>query len=278
MARVRANDIEINVETFGQGPPILLLHGFPHTWRVWSAVIPELAAGRRVIAPDLRGLGGSERAADGYDGRTLAEDAGALLDVLGEEVTEVAALDLGVVPAVLLALRHPERVSRLVVMEAVLPGAVDFPRPWWFGFHGVPGLAERVLGGHEGDYLDFFLRIGTHDGGGIAGDVRDAFVSAYTGEESLRCAFAHYRAMSVTSDQLAEEVRRRRLTMPVTAIGARPVGDALYRQLLPFADDLTGDVIADCGHIVPLDRPAALLPYLKSPKWTSPRESEVDFT
>jgi pimeloyl-ACP methyl ester carboxylesterase len=269
VALVRANGIEVNVEIVGEGPPILLLHGFPHTWRVWSAVIPALASGRRVIAPDLRGLGGSERAADGYDGSTLAEDARALLDVLGVGAAEVAAIDLGVVPAVLLALLHPERVSRLVVMEAVLgglPGAGDFPRPWWFGFHGVPGLAERVLGGHEGEYIDHFLRIGTHGGAGISDDVRNAFVSAYTGEESLRCAFAHYRAMSVTGDQLAQEVRHRRLTMPVTAIGARPVGDALHRQLLPFTDDLTGAIIADCGHIVPLDRPAALLPHLTGTK------------
>jgi pimeloyl-ACP methyl ester carboxylesterase len=155
-------------------------------------------------------------------------------------------------------------VTRLVVMEAVLgglPGAEDFTAPWWFGFHNVPGLAEHVLAGHEGEYLDFFLRAGTYDGTGVANEVRDAFVTAYTGKESLRCAFAHYRAMRATAGQLASESRRR-LTMPVTAIGARPVGDALHRQLRPIADDLTGHLIAGCGHIVPLDRPDALLAHL----------------
>jgi pimeloyl-ACP methyl ester carboxylesterase len=262
--RVAANGIEINVAVAGAGPAILLLHGFPHTWQVWSAVIPALARTRRVIAPDLRGLGGTTRAADGYDAGTLADDARALLDTLGVATAEVAALDLGVSPAVLLALRHPERVSRLVVMEAVLggmPGAEDFTPPWWFGFHNVPGLAEQVLAGHEGEYLDFFLRAGTYDGTGIASEVRDAFVAAYIGEESLGCAFAHYRAMRVTAHQIASESVRR-LTMPVTAIGARPVGDALYRQLRPIADDLTGHLIEGCGHIVPLDRPTALLAHL----------------
>jgi len=260
--RITANGIEINVAVAGSGPAILLLHGFPHTWQVWSAVIDDLARTRQVIAPDLRGLGGTTRAAGGYDAGTLADDARALLDALGIATAEVAALDLGVPPAVLLALRHPSRVTRLVVMEAVLGGLPsDFAAPWWFGFHNVPGLAERALAGNEGDYLDFFLRAGTYDGTGIAPGLRDAFVTAYAGRESLRCAFAHYRAMSVTADQLASDARRR-LTMPVTAIGARPVGDALYRQLQPIADNLTGHLIAECGHIVPLDRPEALLPHL----------------
>jgi pimeloyl-ACP methyl ester carboxylesterase len=263
---VAANGIEITVAVAGAGPAILLLHGFPHTWEVWSAVIPELARAYRVIAPDLRGLGGTTRADGGYDAGTIVADLAALLDALDVPSAEVMALDLGVPPAVLLALRHPERVNRLVVMEAVLPGLETarpgkegFVRPWWFGFHDVPDLAERVLAGHEGEYLDFFLRNGTHDGNGVARELRDAFVRAYTGTLSLRCAFAHYRAMSVTGGQLAAELRDRRLGMPVVAIGAHPVGDLLHRQLEPHADDLTGHVIADCGHIVPLDRPEALL-------------------
>ncbi|WP_426506357.1 alpha/beta fold hydrolase [Dactylosporangium sp. McL0621] len=258
MHLVEANGIEINVAVAGQGPAVLLLHGFPHTWQVWSAVIPDLARTRRVIAPDLRGLGGTTRAADGYDAGTLAEDARALLDALDVATTEVVALDLGVQPAVLLAARYPERVSRLVVMEAAL-SSEGFPRPWWFGFHDVPGLAERVLAGHEGEYLDFFLRNGTYDGNGVDEGVREAFVTAYTGTESLRCAFAHYRAMTVSGDQVATELKDRRLTMPVTAIGARSVGDTLHRQLTPFADDLAGIHFEECGHIVPLDRPGALL-------------------
>src|SRR5919197_225341 len=107
---VPANGIDIEVATAGEGPALLLLHGFPHTWRVWSAMIPELARTRRVIA------------------------AGP---------------------------------------------------PWWFGFHAVPGLAETVLAGHEGAYLDFFYRAGTHAGHGIDPALRDAFVEAYSGQESL---------------------------------------------------------------------------------------------
>ena len=78
--RVAANGIEINVAILGEGSPVLLLHGWPHTWMIWRDVMPILAAsGYRAIAPDLRGLGASTRAADGYDLHTLADDTAALL-------------------------------------------------------------------------------------------------------------------------------------------------------------------------------------------------------
>ncbi|MEV4093752.1 alpha/beta fold hydrolase [Streptosporangium saharense] len=323
------NGIETNVAITGTGPAVLLLHGFPHTWRLWSEIIPGLAEHHRVITPDLRGLGASggsrdpgadggvvnpqglgdsgeaanfrglgdsgkaasprafdadvdggaadlrgpgfgdglvdpsEPDANGYDAGTLAADAEALLDALGEPSATVVGIDLGAPVAFLLAMRRPGRVRRLVLMEALLgrlPGAGDF-QPWWFGFHSVPGLAETVLTGHEAEYIDWFLTVGTQ-GRGIPRPVRDAFVSAYTGSDALRRAFSHYRAAPVSARQIHEAADTHRLTMPTMAIGAYPVGDRLERQLRPITDDLTGHTIDDCGHIIPLDRPDALLPLL----------------
>lgn len=266
--RVPANGIQINVALAGDGPAVLLLHGFPHTWQVWSEIVPELARTHRVVAPDLRGLGDTTRAEHGYDATTLAADALALLDALGVSAVDVVGFDLSAPSAFLLALHQPQRVHRLVLIEALLgrlPGAERFLAdgpPWWFGFHSVPGLAERVLTGHEAEYVDFFLRAGTVDGRGVTPAARAAFVAAYTGEESLRCAFAHYRALPAGAAQLADAVAGARLTVPTMAVGARPVGDALFRQLGPITDDLVGHVIDDCGHIVPQDRPGELLALL----------------
>ncbi|PWW52282.1 alpha/beta fold hydrolase [Actinokineospora spheciospongiae] len=258
------NGIEVNATVTGSGPAVLLLHGFPHTARVWSEVIPHLARDHRVIAPDLRGLGATTRAPGGYDGGTLAADAEALLDALGEPDAAVVGIDAGAPPAFLLAARRPHRVRGLVLVESLLgtlPGAEDFLAggpPWWFGFHAVPDLAETVLIGHEADYLDWFLTAGTR-GRGVPRAIRDEFVDAHTGRESLRCAFEHYRAMPTTARQIATAGR---LTVPTLAVGAHPVGDALERQLRPITDDLTAHVIPDCGHIVPLDRPDVLGPLL----------------
>lgn len=264
LRRVTTNRIQASVAIAGKGPAVLLLHGFPHTWQLWSEVIPRLARHHRVISPDMRGLGASTRAEDGYDAGTLAADTEGLLDAVGEPSAAVVAIDAGVPPAFLLAMRRPDRVRRLVVMESLLgslPGAEDFLAggpPWWFGFHSVPGLAEAVLAGHEAEYIDWFLGTGTH-GRGVPREIRDAFVTAYTGRDALRCAFSYYRAMPTSARQIQDAIASGRLTVPAMAIGAHPVGNALERQLRPVADDLIGHLVHDCGHIIPLDRPQALL-------------------
>ncbi|MEU3493030.1 alpha/beta hydrolase [Kitasatospora cineracea] len=269
LRRVPVNGVELNVALAGSGPAVLLLHGFPHTWELWTDVMADLADRHRVIAPDLRGFGASSRAATGYDAGTLAADAEALLAALGVRSAAVAGIDAGAAPAFLLALRRPDLVRRLVVMESLLgtlPGAEEFLAggpPWWFGFHSAaPDLAETVLQGHEAAYVDWFLHTGTL-GDGVRPALRDAFVRAYTGRRALSCAFSYYRALPESAAQIERAVAAARLTVPTLALGARPVGAALERQLRPVADDLTGHVIEDCGHIVPLHRPRALLALLR---------------
>jgi pimeloyl-ACP methyl ester carboxylesterase len=281
LRQVKANGVELNVALAGEGPAVLLLHGFPHTWQLWTHVLDGLAGRYRVIAPDLRGCGASARTAGGYDAGTLAADAEALLDALGETSAAVVGIDAGTPPAFLLAMRRPDLVRRLVVMESLvgrLPGAEEFlahGAPWWFGFHaesslGESGLAESVLTGHEDRYIDWFLDAGTL-GQGVDPAVRDAFVHAYTGTEALRCAFSYYRALPESSRQIQEAVRTARLTVPTMVIGAHPVGGALEEQLRPVTDHLIGHVIENCGHIIPLHRPDRLLGLLEP--FLAPAES-----
>ncbi|MYS33338.1 alpha/beta fold hydrolase [Streptomyces sp. SID4920] len=262
------NGTELNVAIDGSGPAVLLLHGFPHTWELWTDIMAGLSDRYRVIAPDLRGFGASGPATSGYDAANLAEDAAALLTELGESAASVVGIDAGTPAAFLLALRHPDAVRRLVVMESVLgglPGAEDFLAggpPWWFGFHAAePRLAETVLEGHEAAYIDWFLRTGTL-GDGVPSAIRDAFVRAYTGTGALSRAFSYYRALPDSALQIAQAITTTRLTVPTMAVGAQPVRTALERQLRPVTDELTGHVIEDCGHIIPLHRPHALLELL----------------
>ncbi|MET7424683.1 alpha/beta fold hydrolase [Dactylosporangium sp. NPDC005555] len=109
--RIETNGTELHVTSGGAGPPVLLMHGWPHTWQVWRPVLPLLAGARRVIAPDLRGLGDSARAADGFDAATGAEDMLGLLDALAVDRADVVAIDAGVPAAFLLGALHPDRVG-----------------------------------------------------------------------------------------------------------------------------------------------------------------------
>jgi pimeloyl-ACP methyl ester carboxylesterase len=273
---IETNGTRLNVAVTGKGPELLLLHGFPHTWRVWEPVIPALSRSHRVIAPDLRGLGGSAHERSGYDARNIAIDLIGVLDELGARTATVVALDAGVPPAFILGLEHPDRVTQLVLMEGTigrLPGAENFFRagaPWWFGFHAVPGLAEDVIAGHEREYIDFFLRSGVSDLGRIPDDVHEAFIRAYTGTEALRSAFEHYRAMPLNAEQIADGVSHSRLVVPTVAIGGRAVGEATAGQLAPITDDLTAYLLPEAGHIIPLDAPDDLIAILLAKSLTSP--------
>ncbi|WP_395846600.1 alpha/beta fold hydrolase [Cystobacter fuscus] len=262
------NGIQVHYTLAGHGgEPLLLLHGWPFTWFTWARVIPALAATRTVIAPDLRGFGHSSRPLTGYDLHTLADDAAALLEHLGVRRADVVAHDLGTEVAFMLALRHPGKVRRLVLSEAILaglPGAESFlaqGKPWWFGFHEVPELAERVLVGNEGAYLDWFYVHHTYGQRGIRPEARDEYVAAFSGVEGLRGGFGPYRAFKGNA-ALIQEAARARLRVPTLALGGNVVGEALYRQLVPLADDVTGHLIPECGHAIPEERPEELLRHL----------------
>lgn len=264
--RVPLPSVALAVEVGGEDDraPVLLLHGFPHTRAVWrEAAAALITSGRRVIVPDLRGLGDSERPADGYGARVGAADMADLLDVLGVERAHVVGIDLGVATAFGLAAWHSARVASLTLIEGfvgALPGAeamLTGGGPWWFGFHQAPGdLAADVIDGDVERYLGFFFGIGSMRG--IPDDLAKIIVTAYSGRESLRAAFAHYAAFPADAADFAAWGESGRLEIPVLTVGARPIGDLTRRQVAPFAARLTAVHLEESGHIVPIDAPDRL--------------------
>lgn len=264
LRKVHVNGVTINLASAGEGPAVLFVHGWPHTWRVWLPVMELMKGDHTVLAMDLRGLGDSEKAPSGYDLQTLADDAVAILDALQIQRAHVVGIDLGVAISFMLAMRHPSRVRSLSLMEGLLgalPGAGAFMArgaPWWFGFHGVPGLAETVLQGHEAAYVDWFLKNGTKDRQGIAAPIRDAFVDAYSVPGAMRCGFEHYRAFPQNTQQLTAIVAGRRAVLPVLALAGGVVGDALAGQLRAVCGSLREEAMVECAHLIPLEKPVEL--------------------
>jgi pimeloyl-ACP methyl ester carboxylesterase len=151
---LHANGLEFNLAESGGGPPVLLLHGFPDSWRLWRHQIPALAAaGHRVIAPDLRGFGKSGKPAgvEDYRMRTLVTDVVGLLDALGVGRAAVVGHDWGASLAWVLAMYLPDRVGRLAAVSVGHPqayataGLPQWRFSWYMLWFLFPGVAEQAL-------------------------------------------------------------------------------------------------------------------------------------
>jgi pimeloyl-ACP methyl ester carboxylesterase len=158
-----AGGVRLHYVEAGQGPPVVLLHGFPEYWYSWRRQIPALAeAGFRVVAPDLRGYGGSDRPRDWRDYRieALAGDVAGLIEALGEPRAHVVGHDWGAVVAWATAMLHPDRVDRLAILNVPHPErmlrALRTPRQllrsWYVFFFQLPWVPETLmrLGGRRG--------------------------------------------------------------------------------------------------------------------------------
>jgi pimeloyl-ACP methyl ester carboxylesterase len=137
----------LRVARLGSGPPLVLLHGYPDTLHIWSALAPRLAARFTVIAFDWPGLGDSDPWPGGATPAHLADRLRVLLDHWGLEKASVLGLDMGGQPALALAARHPARVERLIVMNSL--AMPDEETSWEIGLlrrYGFNRFALRRLG------------------------------------------------------------------------------------------------------------------------------------
>ncbi|MEQ3550491.1 alpha/beta hydrolase [Pseudonocardia nematodicida] len=198
---VDADGTAIHCVSGGTGPPVLLVHGFPQDWYEWRHVMPRLARGHTVHAVDLRGVGGSDAPADGYDAVRLGGDLAELVETLGIGPVHVVGHDIGGWAAYALTRLRPDLVSSALILEVLFPG-LDVPDspvpgvPLWHGeFHQVPHLPETLVAGREEAYFRYFLDIGTAVPGVVTDDEIAHYASAYGEPARLHAAFEMYRAI-----------------------------------------------------------------------------------
>ena len=213
--------------TGGDGPPLLLVHGWPQTWYAWRLVMPALARDFSVVAPDQRGTGLSGKPEDGYDTGTLAADLVALMDALGHRRFAVAGHDTGMWIGYALAADHPGRVDRLAVAETPLPGVSPSPplfanahlnnALWHFAFNRLAEVNDQLATGREEVYFGWqFATKAARQLPEYA--VRHYIDTLAADPEALHASFAIYRALDATIAQ-NQQRKDRRLTLPVLAIG-----------------------------------------------------------
>lgn len=254
----RVGEVDMHYAEAGSGPPLVLVHGFPQHWYVWRRAIPVLARHHRVICPDLRGFGWSQAPPDGYDKETLARDVLGLLDELEVERFSIAGHDWGAWVGFLLAIRHPERVRRLMVLSMSHP-FWRLERRWlahaWRMWHGAT-LSTPVVGARA---LQPGSRVGERIWRWLGAEAwtpeeRDVFLSQFREPERARAVALLYRAVRAKDvpRMLNGSYRRRGLKVPTVMLhgvrdGAIPPVDLTgYEE---FAADLRIESL-DCGHAV----------------------------
>ena len=265
---VDTGELRLHAVTGGAGPPLLLVHGWPQTWYAWRMLMPALARDFSVIAVDQRGIGLSGKPTGGYDTATLASDLVALMGALGHPRFALYGTDVGMPIAYSLAADHRDRVDRLAVSEAPLPGISPSPplflppllnaRLWHLAFNQLPKINEQLVTGREDIFFgaEFDASAGTRKLPDYA--VR-YYIDTLKDPDHLRGSFEFYRAIPATSAQ-NQQRKERRLTLPVLAIGgAESSGEGVGNTMKLAADDVQTVVLADCGHWVAEQAPEQLL-------------------
>jgi pimeloyl-ACP methyl ester carboxylesterase len=268
--RIEANGITFGLVDEGEGPPVLMLHGFPDSADLWRHQVPLLVeAGYRVIAPDLRGFGETDRpeGVNEYVIPVVLEDVRALLAALGvsDQRVRLVTHDWGAVVGWLFAAAHPELVDRLVSLSVGYPSQrptfEELEKYWYIFLWQLEGTAERVLQRGDWKLMREWLREGKP---GASPDIaRNLEDLARPG--ALTAGLNWYRAIAQPEALLEESLVLPPVECPVLAVWGE-------HDILPEArvtesrESVTGpwryERFEGIGHWIPIEAPGRLNPLL----------------
>jgi pimeloyl-ACP methyl ester carboxylesterase len=244
----------------GHGPPVILLHGYTQTSRMWRPIMPLLAERFTVIAPDLPGIGDSEIPANGLDMKSAATRIHGLAKSLGIDKARVVGHDIGLMVAYAYAAQFPADTEKLVVMDAFLPGVPGWedvynnPGIWHFRFNGP--TPEALVRRRERTYFEHFWNNFAADKNHSLPEAdRVAYAAAYARPGRMHAGWEYFVSFQQAAKDFAE-LSKTKLTMPVLAIGGEKAnGTVLGQQMKLVATDATMVVLKDCGHWVMEEKP-----------------------
>ncbi len=259
------NDVKINYKIGGQGPVVVLLHGYTQTSHMWLPLLPELGKSHTVIAPDLRGMGGSQRSAAGYDKKTAAQDIHALVRQLGYDRVSIVGHDIGLMVAYAYAAQNPNEVTKVILMDAFLPGVGDWQHVWllrdlWhFHFYGEVPLA--LVKGRERTYFEHFWNDFAADRAKSVPEAdRRLYAAAYARDNGMRAGFEYFKAFEQDAKDFAA-FSQTKLSMPFLVLsGEKASGTFLIDQTKMVATNVSGTVVKGSGHWLMEEAPDQVMP------------------
>jgi haloacetate dehalogenase len=272
---VQVNGTRIHVAVGGNGPPVLLLHGYPQTHVMWHGLAPRLADQHTVVLADLRGYGDSSRPASlpdhaSYSKRAMATDQVELMRQLGLETFALVGHDRGARVAHRLCLDHPEAVSRVAVLDIVptrhvfthVDRAMAQAYYHWFFLSQPPDLPEHLIGADPGYWVRRKLAHWSGSGGtdAFAPEAVEEYVRCFTDPDVIRASCEDYRAgasIDLEHDEV-DAAAGRRVECPMLVLwGAEGFVGRAYDVLdvwSNYADDVRGHAL-DCGHFLAEEEP-----------------------
>jgi pimeloyl-ACP methyl ester carboxylesterase len=281
-SHAEVNGVRLHYVAGGQGEPLVLLGGWPQTWWLFHKIMPPLAERYRVIAVDLRGMGGSDKPEGGYDKKTMAVDILELTRHLGHDMVNIAGHDIGGMVAYAFAANHPESTRRIALLDIAHPDKRFYeysllPVPgrqqvrgdihaapgrflWWFAFNQVPDLPQRLLTGRSRHLIDWMCDYLVEEPTAISDHDRDVYAHAYSTEDAIRAAGGWYQAFG---QDIADEKTYAPVVAPILALGGGEGGYRLLRTVLANkGTDVRVVEIPDSGHYIPEEQPEAVVRHL----------------
>lgn len=249
----------------GQGEPLVLLPGWPVTWREFRHVMPLLARRYRVIAVDLRGMNLSAKPATGYDKKTMARDIFELVRHLGYAKANLAGHDIGSMVAFSYAVNHPEAIGKLAIMEVGHPDPSLYdlkllpydgaPNLWWFPLNQLRGLPEQLLAGRMKVVVDHVFDTHLVDRSKVGESDRLAYAGAYDTPEAIRAGNGWFQTFE---QDVADFKTYDQVAVPMLGL-ASPANFAGARQTWPrLGADVRLTMIEGTGHFLPIEQPEAV--------------------
>lgn len=266
---IQTNGTTLHVRIVGTGPAVVLIHGYGDTGDMWGPLARNLMRDHTVIAPDLRGMGLSAVATDGFTKKNQAEDIAGVLDALHIERAEVVGHDIGNMVAYAFAHAHQDRTTRLVMMDAPVPGIGPWeeilknPLLWHFRFGG-PDM-ERLVAGRERIYLDRFWNEFSANPAHFPEVSRRHYAALYARPGRMHAGFMQFAAFDQDAIDNRASLALGRLRMPVLAMG----GDHSFGPTMAFvmrfaADNVQQVVIPDSGHWLMEEQPQATVTAIRT--------------
>jgi pimeloyl-ACP methyl ester carboxylesterase len=263
--------IRIHYVVGGHGPALVLLHGWPETWRAWTGIMPQLAQNHTVIAVDLRGLGDSQAAPNDAPGTytklTLATDVHAVAQQLGFQHIDLAGHDVGGGVALAYAAEYRDQVDKLAVLEAPPTTAyLNFVQTesdylWWDALLNGPqgDLAEQLVAGREKVfYSTVYQGPAGGKGGTVSPEAAKQYIEAYSRPGSTHAGFEYFRQQDAGERAVQDLINKTgKLTIPVLGVGGQysmnaEVGTDMGTLV---AANVTTDVVPNANHWVMEEQP-----------------------